>query len=123
LSTITTEAILLSCIFDAKEESDVTIIDISNAFIQMRVEDEEDMAIIKIHGVLMDILFQIASDVYKSYIMTDKKGMKQLLVKCQNVPYGAMVANLLHYHKLTKSLNKCWIRNQPIGFLRNKQDC
>jgi hypothetical protein len=93
------------------------------AIIQTRVEDEEDMAIIKIRGVLMDILFQIASDVYKSYIMTDKKGMKQLLVKCQNAPYGAMVASLLHYHKLTKSLNKCWIRNQPIGFLRNKQDC
>jgi hypothetical protein len=40
----------------------------------MLVEDEEDMAIIKICGVLVDILIQIAPNVYKSYVMTDKKG-------------------------------------------------
>jgi hypothetical protein len=72
--TIATEAILLSCIIDAKEEGDVTVIDIPSAFIQTRVEDEEDMAIIKIRGVLVDILVQIAPDIYKSYVMTDKKG-------------------------------------------------
>jgi hypothetical protein len=71
--TIATEAILLSCIIDAKEERDVAVIDIPNAFIQTRVEDEEDMAIIKIRGVLVDILVQIAPDIYKSYVMTDKK--------------------------------------------------
>jgi hypothetical protein len=60
LPTIATEAILLSCIIDAKEGRDVTIIHIPNAFIQMRVEDEGDMAIIKICGVLMDIVVQIA---------------------------------------------------------------
>jgi hypothetical protein len=58
--TITTEAILLSCIIDAEEGRDVAVIDIPNAFIQMQVEDEEDMAIIKIRGVIMDILVQIA---------------------------------------------------------------
>jgi hypothetical protein len=80
--TIATEAILLSCIIDAKEERDVEVINIPNAFIQMRVEDEEDMAIIKIHGVLVEILVQIAPDVYKSYVTTDKKGMEQLPVQC-----------------------------------------
>jgi hypothetical protein len=34
LPTITTEAILLLCIINAKEERDVAIIDIPNAFIQ-----------------------------------------------------------------------------------------
>ena len=67
LPTVTTEAILLLCIINAKEERDVTIINIPNAFIQTWVEDEEDMAIIKIRGVLVDILIQIAPDVYKSY--------------------------------------------------------
>jgi hypothetical protein len=62
------------------------------------------MAIIKICGVLMDILVQIAPDVYKPYVMTDKRGMKQLLVQCQNALYGTMVACLLYYHKFTKSL-------------------
>jgi hypothetical protein len=58
--TVTTEAVLLSSIFFAEEARDIAVTDISNAFIQMRVEDEEDMAIIKIRGVLMDILVQIA---------------------------------------------------------------
>jgi hypothetical protein len=33
--TIATEAVLLSCIIDAEEGRDVTVIDIPNAFIQM----------------------------------------------------------------------------------------
>jgi hypothetical protein len=63
-----------------------------------------DMAIIKIRGVLADTLVQIAPDVYKSYIMTDKKGMKQLLVQCQNALNGTKVASLLYYRKFIKSL-------------------
>ena len=85
--TITTEAVLLSCIINAKERRDVTVINIPNAFIQTRVEDEGDMAIIKICGVIVDILVQIAPDIYKSYVTTDKKGTKQLLVQCQNALY------------------------------------
>jgi hypothetical protein len=61
----------------------------------MQVEDKEDMAIIKICGVLMDRLVQIALDIYKSYITTNKKGMKQILVQSLNVPYGTIVARLL----------------------------
>ena len=48
--TVATESILLLCIIDAKEERDVAIVDIPNAFIQTHVEEERDMAIIKIHG-------------------------------------------------------------------------
>jgi hypothetical protein len=59
------------------------------------------MAIIKIPGVLV----QIAHNVYKSYVTTDKKGMKQLLVQCKNALYGTMVARLLYYCKFTKSLS------------------
>jgi hypothetical protein len=95
LPTVTTDAVLLSCIINAKEGRDVTVIDIPNAFIQTRVEDEGDMAIIKICGVLVDILVKIAPDIYKSYVTTDKKGTKQLLVQCQNALYGTMVASLL----------------------------
>jgi hypothetical protein len=102
--TIATESVLLSCIIDAEEGRDVAVIDIPNAFIQTRVEDEEDMAIIKLRGVLVDILVEMAPDFYKSYATTDKKGVKQLLVQCQNALYGMMVASLLYYRKFTKSL-------------------
>jgi hypothetical protein len=87
LPTVATEAVLLLCIIDAKEERHVTVINIPNAFIQTQVEDKGDVAIIKICGVLVDILVQVAPDIYKSYITTDKKGTKQLLVQCQNAVY------------------------------------
>jgi hypothetical protein len=79
------------------------------------VEDKGDMAIIKIRGVLVDILIQIAPDIYKSYITTDKKGTKQLLVQCQNALYGTMVASLLYYRNFTKSLTS-------VGFEINPYD-
>jgi hypothetical protein len=53
------------------------------------------MAFIKIRGILVDILVEIAPDVYKSYVSKDKKGSKQLLVQCQNALYDTMVASLL----------------------------
>ena len=94
--TVTTEAVLLSCIIDAEEERDVSVIDIPNAFIQTRFEDEKDIAFINICGVLVDILVEIAPDVYKLHVITGKKGVKQLLVKCQNALYVTMVASLLY---------------------------
>jgi hypothetical protein len=113
--TVATEAVLLSCIINAEEGRDVAVIDIPNAFIQMRMEDEGDMAIIKIRGVLVEILVQIAPNVCKSYVTSEKKGTKQLLVQCQNALYGTMVASLLYYRKFTKSL-------MSVGFEINPYD-
>jgi hypothetical protein len=79
------------------------------------VEDKKDMAIIKLRGVLVDILVAIAPNVYKSYAITDKKGVRQLVVKCKNALYGTMVASLLYYRKFTKSL-------MEIGFKLNPND-
>ena len=62
--TVATEAVLMSWIIDAEEERDVAVIYIPNAFIQTQVEDEKDMEFIKISGVLVDILVEIAPDVY-----------------------------------------------------------
>jgi hypothetical protein len=92
---VATEAVLLACIIDAEEGRDVTVVDIPNVFVQMRVENEKDMAFIKIRGVLVDIMVEIAPDVYKSYVSRDNKWMEQLLLQCQNALYGTMVASLL----------------------------
>jgi hypothetical protein len=102
--TVATEAVLFSCIIDAEEGRYVAVVDIPNVFVQTRVENEKDMAFINIRGVLMDILVEIAPDVYTSYVSRDKKGMKQLLVQFQNALYGTMVAILLYYRKFVKSL-------------------
>jgi hypothetical protein len=113
--TVATEAVLWSCIIDAEEGRDIAVVDIPNACVQTRVENEKDMAFIKICGVLVDILVEIAPDVYKPYVSKDKKGMKQLLVQCQNALYGTMVASLLYYRKCVKSLT-------DVGFIINPYD-
>jgi hypothetical protein len=113
--TVSTESVLLTCIVDAEEQRDVAVIDIPNAFIQTRIQDEKDMVFIKIRGVLAETLVDIAPNVYKSYISKDKKGTKQLLVQCQNAIYGTMVASLLYYRKFCKSLT-------TIGFIFNPYD-
>jgi hypothetical protein len=92
--TVATESVLLSCIIEAEEERDVTVVDIPNTCIQTRFENKKDMVFIKIRGILVDILVEIAPDVYKSYVSKDKKGTKQLLVQCKNALYGTMVASL-----------------------------
>ena len=71
------------------------------------------MAFINIRGVLVDILVEIAPDVSKSHVTTDKKGVKQLLVQCQNALYGTMVASLLYHRKFTKSLTDIGFKIKP----------
>jgi hypothetical protein len=41
------------------------VVDIPNVFVQKHVENKKDMAFIKIHGVLVDILVEISPDMYK----------------------------------------------------------
>jgi Reverse transcriptase (RNA-dependent DNA polymerase) len=102
--TVATEAVLLTCIIDAEEGRDVAVIDIPNTFIQTKIGDEADMAMIKIRFILAEMLVDIAPDVYKDFMTTDKKGTKQLIVRCKNAIYGTMVASLLYYRKFSKCL-------------------
>jgi hypothetical protein len=94
---------------------DVAVVDIPNAFMQVCVENEKDMAFIKIRGILVEILVEIAPYLYKPYVSKDKKGMKQSLVQCQNSLYGTMSASLLYYWKFVKSLT-------DIDFVINPYD-
>ena len=93
--TIATEAILLSCVIDAQEHWDVATIDIPNAFIQTRIKNIEDTANIIVRGALVDVLVEIAPDIYGPYVSTDKKGVKTLILGCHNAIYSTMVESLL----------------------------
>jgi hypothetical protein len=93
--TVSTKSVLLLCIIYAEEGWDVAVVDIPNAFIQTRVENEEDMAFIKIQGVLLDILVEIAPAMYNPFISRNRKGVTQLLAQCQNALYSKMVASML----------------------------
>lgn len=106
--TVATEAVILTSIVDAQEGRDVATVDIPNAFIQTHIEDEEDMVIMKIRGLLADMLVEIAPEVYKPFLT--KSG---LLVQCQNAIYGTMSASLLFYRKISKSLTDVGFEFNP----------
>jgi hypothetical protein len=89
------------------------VIDVPNAFIQTKVHDEKRRVIIRIRGMLVDILVKVAPEVYKPYVTNDKKGNKQILVECLNALYGTMVASLLYYEKFCNSLKKEAFKMNP----------
>jgi hypothetical protein len=64
-----------ACIIDAEEGRDVAVIDIPNAFFQTKIEDEADMAIIKIRG---GILAEMQPDVYKGWLAIVGSGVTLL---------------------------------------------
>ncbi len=61
----------------------------------------------------MDILCEIASDVYLPYVTKNKKGEKVLLVQCMNALYGSMIALVLFYKKFVNSLMEHGFRMNP----------
>jgi hypothetical protein len=66
-------------------------------------------------GELVEMMIQIAPEVYRKYVSVDKKGTKILYVKLQKALYGLMLASLLFYRKLRKEL-------EAYGFEINPYD-
>ena len=66
LPTAFTKSIILTSIVDAKERRDVATVDISNAFAQMVITDAEKdyWVIVILMGKLVELLLEIAPDVY-----------------------------------------------------------
>ena len=62
------------------------------------------MAIIKIRGILVDVLLYIALDIYGQYVTMDRNGINELITQCMNAIYGTMVASLLYNCKFCKTL-------------------
>ena len=108
------ESILITSVIDAKEERDVVTIDIPNAFIQTKVENDEDKVIMRMRGRLAEYLVMIAPEIYSPYVMMEN-GKKVLYCEAQNAVYGTLKAALLFYKKLVKDL-------QEYGFELNPYD-
>ena len=80
------------------------MVDIPNTFIKSRLKHKKEIAIIKIRGVPVDIILVIPPYIYDPYVTIDCKGVKQLVVQCQNTIYGTMMASIMYYHNFRKSL-------------------
>ena len=72
-----------------------------SAFVNTEVDKD---VIMVLKGDLADMMVQIAPEVYRTYVTTDKKGTRILYVKLQKALYRLMRASLIFYRKLRKEL-------------------
>ncbi len=81
----------------ASERRKVRCYNVPSAFVNTDV-DKDVLMVLK--GELVEIMIQIAPQVYRKYVTVDKKGTKLLYEKLQKALYGLMRASLLFYRKL-----------------------
>jgi hypothetical protein len=58
---------MLSCLIDAKENRDVTSVDIPGAFMQA---DMEDLVHMKLEGKMAELLVKVDQKLYQKYVQT-----------------------------------------------------
>ena len=106
--TASLESIFLTAIVDAKENRDVMTADVPNAFIQTDMPEPtkyEDRVIMKITGVLVDLLIEMTPEVYSNYVVFEN-GQKMLYVQVLKGLYGMLIAAMLWYKKFQGDLEK-----------------
>ena len=113
--TAALESVLLTAIIDAHEGRDVAVIDIPNAFVQTRLENDADKAIMRLRGKLAELMVKVAPEIYTKYVIVNSKGETVLYVRLLNALYGIMKAALLFYQRFVTDL-------KSIGFEINPYD-
>ena len=114
--TVATESTMLTAVVEAQEGRDVATCDIPNAFVQTDVEKVDkhgNRTIMKIRGVLVDILCEI-DPIYRDYVVMEGN-QKVLYLHITKAIYGMLVSAMLFYKKLVKDL-------QNYGFVVNPYD-
>ncbi len=115
--TVSLESLFLLGIIDAFEGRDVMSADIPNAFVQTNMPDVgpgEERVVMKITGVLVDLMVQMAPEVYGPYVVYEN-GQKVLYVQLLHALYGMLIASILWYKQFRKDL-------EGIGFKFNPYD-
>ena len=112
--TASTEAVLITGVIDAKQNRDVMTLDIPNAFVQTKIPEGEEKIIMKIRGALVDILCEIAPEVYESYVLQEGKD-KVIYVHMLQALYGMLVASILYYKQFRSDI-------ESIGYKINPYD-
>jgi hypothetical protein len=115
--TAALESIMLTAVVDATERRDVMTCDIPNAFIQALmpvIKDGEERVMMKITGVLVEMLVELNPLLYGPYVVYEKRG-KVLYVRVLRAIYGMLEAALLWYKKFQREL-------EQEGFVFNPYD-
>ena len=112
--TAATESVVITGVVEAKQQRHVITLDIPNAFVQTPVPQGKDKIIMKIRGILVDILMELCPGVYDEYV-TYEQGQKILYVEMLMALYGMLTSAILFYKKFRKDI-------EAIGFEVNPYD-
>ena len=114
--TVSTEATLLTATIEAHEGRDVATCDIPNAFVQTELDSQDkdgNRTIMKIRGVLVDILCEM-DESYKPFVVREGKSQQKVVyVHITRAIYGLLVSAMLYYKKWTKDLQKYGFEINP----------
>ena len=115
--TVSLEGLMLTMCVDAKEGRDIMTADVPNAFVQTDMPETDpgdDRVIMKVQGILAEMLVQISPETYSEYLITEN-GKPTLYLIVLKAIYGQLVCSLLWYLHFRKDL-------ESIGFVFNPYD-
>jgi hypothetical protein len=97
--TVSTDALMLSLMIDAKEGRDVATADVEGAYLHA---DMEDFVILKLAGEAVDIMCQV-NPKYKKFVVVEH-GKKVLYLQLLKALYRRVQSALLWYELFTSTL-------------------
>ena len=116
--TVSTEAVLLTSVIDAKERREVITVDIPGAFMQ---GEQDETVHMKLEGTLAELLAKCDPTKYQPYLMIEK-GKPVLYVELVKALYGTIRAALIFWRKFTKQLINWGFTVNPYDWcVANKQ--
>jgi hypothetical protein len=110
--TVSTEALLMTCVIDAKERRCVATADVPGAFLHAEMDD---VVHVIVEGEQLDLLIK-SNPEYKIFVHQDKRtGKDKAYLRLNKALYGTLKAARLFYDDLTSNL-------QAMGFTANPYD-
>jgi hypothetical protein len=89
--TVPTESVFITSAISASEKRKVRCYDIPSMFVNTDVDEDVRMVL---KGGLVEMMIQIAPQMYQKYMTVDRKGTPILYVRLQKALYGLMRVSL-----------------------------
>ena len=80
LPTVVTESICMTNVEDAKENRNLAVLDIANAFLQADTDETVNMLL---RGKLADMMVRIDQALYREHVTYSANGVPMIYVSCQ----------------------------------------
>jgi hypothetical protein len=112
LPMVAAELVFITANIDLHKGRNVACFDIPGVFLHADIEEDITMAL---KGRLAELMVQVMPNLYRKYIMVERKGTAILYVKMQKALYGLLGSALLFHRKLVANL-------ESDGFVLNPYD-